>query len=376
MDASPYFEFRHEADADTISLKEDWTFDNANKLEEALQAIEPRRDRPVIFQCGGLQSFDFAGAWILLRRSREFEAEGRETSFRGFKAAHFKFLKNITEVPEGLGAMTTTGPHEDSAKARVTNSIESFGRSAASGVEDIGRIAHAIFDGVRTPSQFALAETLRHVEHTGLRAVPIISLVSFLMGVVLAYQGANQLVAFGAEVFVADLVAVSMVREMGVLLTGIMVAGRSGSAFAASIGVMQLNEEIDAMRVMGLNPNQLMIAPRVMSLLITLPLLSMIAMLAGIAGGLALSSVALQMPTALYLERAAAAADLQDLFVGLIKAPVFALLIAAVGTLRGMQVNQSADQLGRLTTTAVVQSVFLIILADAVFTIVFVRLGL
>jgi phospholipid/cholesterol/gamma-HCH transport system permease protein len=203
-----------------------------------------------------------------------------------------------------------------------------------------------------------------------------VALISFLMGFVLAYQGAIQLSEFGAEVFVADLVTVSMLREMGVLLAGIMAAGRSGSAFAASIGVMKLNEEIDALRVMGLNPSQILIAPRVVGLLISLPFLTVLGTLAGIVGGLTLSALVLDISAVQYIERTAGSAEIQDFLVGLVKAPVFALLIAGVGTLRGIQVSASAEQLGRLTTTAVVQAVFLIILADALFTVVFSSLGI
>jgi phospholipid/cholesterol/gamma-HCH transport system permease protein len=195
------------------------------------------------------------------------------------------------------------------------------------------------------------------------------------MGLVLAYQGANQLAQFGAQVFVADLVTVAMLREMGVLLAGIMVAGRSGSAFAAAIGVMKLNEEIDALRIMGLEPNRILVAPRVIALLVSLPLLTVLGMLAGIAGGFLLATTMLDISAAQYLERTAGAAKVSDFVVGIVKAPFFALLIAGVATLRGMQVSASADQLGRLTTTAVVQGIFLIILADAVFTIVFSSLG-
>jgi phospholipid/cholesterol/gamma-HCH transport system permease protein len=155
-----------------------------------------------------------------------------------------------------------------------------------------------------------------------------------------------------------------------------MAAGRSGSAFAASIGVMKLNEEIDALRVMGLNPNHVLIAPRVVGLLVSLPFLAVLAMLAGILGGGALSVLVLDMPAVQYFERAAASADIQDFVVGLVKAPVFALLIAGVGTLRGIQVSGSAEQLGRLTTAAVVQAIFLVVVADAIFTVVFSIVGI
>ena len=193
---------------------------------------------------------------------------------------------------------------------------------------------------------------------------------------VLAYQGATQLEKFGAEIFVVDLVTIGILREMGVILTAIMVAGRSGSAFAASLGAMKLNEELDALQVMGLSPNQVLVAPRVVGLLIALPLLTGIADVAGLAGGLVLCTTVLDMTATQYVHRAIESASTAHLWVGLSKAPVFALLIAAVGTLRGLQVSGSAEQLGRLTTTAVVQSILLIMLVDAAFTVLFSRLGI
>ncbi len=373
---SPYFEYQREPDALTISLKDDWTFSNAQELDDALHDVEGNGARQITFQCGGLQNIDLAGAWVLFRRSKELEAEGRETQFLGFKAAHFKFLQNITDIRDSAVAVRSAESAVLTESGRLGQILETVGRTAAAGIEDIGRIARAILSGVTHPSRLALDETIRQIEHTGARAAPIVMLIAFLMGVVLAYQGANQLAEFGAEIFVADLVTVSMLREMGVLLAAIMAAGRSGSAFAASIGVMKLNEEIDALRVMGLNPNHVLVAPRVMGLLISLPFLAVLGMLAGMFGGMALSVLALDISALQYIERTAASADIQDFLVGLVKAPVFALLIAGVGTLRGLQVSGSAEQLGRLITTAVVQAVFLILLADAIFTIVFAKLGI
>ena len=309
----------------------------------------------------------------MFRKSKELESEGRKTQFLHFKAAHFKFLKRVTEIQD---AAIAAGVIHAPADRGLTDVLERVGRGAVSTVEDIGQIAQAILSGVTHPSRLAFEETVRQIEQTGARAVPIVSLITFLMGVVLAYQGANQLANFGAQVFVADLVAVSMLREMGVLLAGIMAAGRSGSAFAASIGAMKINEELDALRVMGLNPNQILIAPRVIALLISLPLLSTVGMIAGIVGGWALSVLVLDISTAQYVERTASSADLNDFLVGFVKAPVFAVLIAGVGTLRGMQVGGSAEQLGRSTTVAVVQAIFLIILADAIFTLVFSSLDI
>ena len=359
----------------TVSLKGDWVFRNVPQLESALADFDAGGDGAITFQCGGLQNIDIAGAWVLFRASQNLESQGRGIEFRGFKAAHFKFLKNITEA--GGSAVSTdhdAAPHFD--RQRIQRELESLGRAAAAGLQDIGFIAATVLQGITRPSGLAFRETVRQIYQTGVQAIPIVALISFLMGVVVAYQGATQLAKFGADVFVADLVTVSVLREMGVIMAAIMVAGRSGSAFAASLGVMKLNEELDALRVMGLNPNQVLVAPRVLGLIIALPLLTGVADLAGLAGGLFLSATVLDISMVQFIDRAAASADVTTFLVGLVKAPVFAFLIGAVGTLRGLQVTSSAEQLGRLTTMAVVQAIALIIVADAVFTVVFIRLGI
>lgn len=359
----------------TVSLKNDWLFDNVSALENALNEVDASAAKQVTFQCGGLRNIDLAGAWLLFRKSREIEAKGRDTNFRGFKAEHFKFLHSLSDVnaPAGL-----TGPIDVPAAigTRVEAAIEDVGRAAASSLQDVGYIATIVFRGVTQPSRLAFRETIRQIDQTGVRAIPIVALVSLLMGFVMAYQGATQLQKFGAEIFVVDLITISVLREMGVILAAIMVAGRSGSAFAASLGAMKLNEELDALQVMGLDPNQILVAPRVVGLLITLPLLTVVANLAGMAGGLLLCVTVLDISATQYISRAADSADLTTLLVGLVKAPVFAVLIAAVGVLRGLQVSGSAEQLGRLTTIAVVQAIFLVMLADAAFTIVFSVLGI
>lgn len=357
-----------------IGLKSDWVFGNVRSLARALDDIDTGQSGHVTFQCGGLNSIDIAGAWVLFRKSQDLQAMGRTIDFQGFKAAHFKYLNNITgvsDVAEIDGSpCTTTGAD------RLRKLLESVGRGSTKGIEDIGYITRAMLDGVKKPSGLMIRETIRQVDQAGVRAIPIVFLISFLMGLVMAYQGATQLEKFGATIFVVDLVAISVLREMGVLLAAIMVAGRSGSAFAASIGVMQLNEEIDALRVMGLNPNQVLVLPRVLGLIISLPLLVVLADIAGLAGGLLLSTTVLDIGATQYIERVTSSAGVDTFMVGFVKAPVFALLIAAVATLRGMQVRSSAEQLGRLTTVAVVQSIFLIVLADGVFTVIFARYGI
>ncbi len=240
----------------------------------------------------------------------------------------------------------------------------------------LGSIVATIGRALISPRRFRLASIVRHVYETGATAVPIVSLIAFLISVIVAYIGAQQLRQFGGEIFVVDLVTISVLRELGVLLTAIIVAGRSGSAFAAEIGVMKLNDEVDALRSIGVDPIEVLVVPRVLGLVIALPLLTVVADAMGLAGGALLSWSLVDITFTQYLERVDESIASTTFWVGLVKAPVFALLIALVGTLRGMQVRGSSRELGRLTTVAVVQSIFLVILFDAMFAVLFMELDI
>jgi phospholipid/cholesterol/gamma-HCH transport system permease protein len=248
------------------------------------------------------------------------------------------------------------------------------GVEAGDAVGFFGRIVAVIGESLRRPQALRTSSLVRHIYETGITAIPIVSLIAFLISVIVAYLGAQQLSKFGASIFVVDLVTISVLREMGVLLTAIIVAGRSGSAFAAEIGVMQLNEETDALRAMGMNPVEMLVVPRILALVIALPLLTIIADAMGLAGGGLLSLVNLHIPLPQFTSRMRESLAPTTFWAGLIKAPVFAVLIGMVGTYRGMQVRESARELGRLTTVAVVQSIFMVILADALFAIFFVQI--
>ena len=358
----------------TIDLRNDWLFKNITQFQFELDAIDPADCSNVRFVCEGLHELDLTGAWTLYDKSLDFEEIGCKSDFIGFKAAHFKFLRHIID----MAAVNEYDPDFFNPVPRhlLKEQLEKFGAATMRGFEAFGYIARSIFDGCKKPSLLVMGETLRQIHETAIRAIPIVMIITFLMGVVLAYQSAGQLAKFGVTIFVIDLVSTSVLREVGVLLAAVMVAGRSGSAFAASIGTMKLNEEIDALRVMGLNPNQILILPRVLGLTFAMPFLTMFANAAGLAGGAFICAMVLDISLLQFYQRVASSTGMMDLWVGLIKAPFFALLIAATGTLRGMQVSGSAEELGRLTTLAVVQSIFLIIIADAFFTILFSRMGI
>jgi len=354
-----------------IGLRGDWTFDNASDIERSLKSLPRPASKQIRFVSEGLNTIDLTGAWLLYSRSLELKAEGYESEFSGFKDVHFKFLNEVIDRP-----YPAAPERDESWLAAIQRAFVTAGSLTIGWIADIGEMLSMVLDGIRHPSTLALRETINQLNEVGLRAIPIIVVMSFLIGVVLAYQASTQLALLGAGAFTVDLVAISILREMGVMLTAIMVAGRSGSAFAASLGVMKLNEETDAMQIMGLPVNGTLVLPRIVGLVIAVPLLTALSNLAGIAGAWIVSVTMLDLSSDQFLSRMADAVEFDTVMVGLSKAPVFALLIGAVGTLRGLQVKASAEELGQLTTRAVVEAIFLVIAADAVFSIIYTELGI
>jgi phospholipid/cholesterol/gamma-HCH transport system permease protein len=239
----------------------------------------------------------------------------------------------------------------------------------------IGRATNALVASIAHPGRLRLPSISRQVAETGIEALPIVGLMAVMIAIVIAYQGVVQLRPYGGEDYTVNLVAVSMLREMGVLMTAIMVAGRSGSAFAAEIGVMKARDEIDALNVMGLRPMELLVVPRLIALVITLPLLTFYADVMGLLGGAVTSRFLLQVAPLQYLQRVHTAVDVRDLLVGLVKAPVFALIIASIGCMHGLRVEGSAESVGRETTRAVVKAIFVVIVLDAFFSVLFEKVG-
>lgn len=239
-----------------------------------------------------------------------------------------------------------------------------------------GKIIHIFITIIRHPKNLHPNLIATHIEQTGLTALPIVGLLSFLIGVVLAYQAAAQLEPLGAQMMVVDLLGISIMREIGVIMTAIIVAGRSGSAFTAQIGAMQLGEEIDAMRVMGFDPFIMLVSPRIIALAITLPLLVFFADIAGMIGGAIASWALMDISFTAYIQQFETAVSIRHFWIGIIKAPVFAMIIAMVGCYQGLIVRGGADAVGRHTTSSVVISIFMVILIDAIFSIIFQIMGL
>jgi phospholipid/cholesterol/gamma-HCH transport system permease protein len=372
--AGELLETARTGDALTVRLNGAWRIDNIAAIEAALAALPPEGARRLVVDARSLQALDLSGAWMLRERLQALQSAGGRVEFAGEPPSQFAFLEEITaqRVPQQPVAEELPGSLWDAIGWIGREGVQQWHQM----VDATGYLGRIAMTGLRSlrPRHLRLASVTRHIYETGIQAIPIVALIAFLISVIIAYLSAQQLRQFGAEIFTVDLVAIAVLREMGVLLTAIIVAGRSGSAFAAEIGVMRLNDEIDALHSMGVDPFEVLVLPRLIGLLIALPLLTIVADAMGLAGGALLSNLLLDISLTQFIPRLQDALAPTTFWAGLIKAPVFALLIAMVGTYRGMQVRDSSRELGRLTTVAVVQSIFLVIFADAIFAIVFVEL--
>ncbi len=356
-----------------LALHGDWRLAQLAGIQDQLKALPATLTGTLICDWRGAEAPGIGPSWALLARLAEF---GDALAIRHDGEPHFlEFLQKLQA--EGKPAAGVAQPGPEKLEQLVTDLGQwtiRTGTGARDSLVFFGRIMAVLGQAFSRLRALRASSLFRHVYETGITAIPIVALIAFLISVIVAYLGAQQLSRFGADIYVVDLVTIAVLRELGVLLTAVIVAGRSGSAFAAEIGVMQLNEETDALRAMGMNPIELLVVPRVLALVIALPLLTVIADAMGLAGGGLLSLLELHISLPQYTERLRDALAPTTFWAGLIKAPVFALLIAMVGTYRGMQVRESARELGRLTTLAVVQSIFLVILADALFAILYQKL--
>ncbi|MDA0260748.1 MAG: ABC transporter permease [Proteobacteria bacterium] len=358
-----------------VAARGRWDVTSVAPLDARLRALKPATSAAILVDLAGLEHLDTIGAWLLYRTVRDLSAAGFTVEIRNASADHSLLIDEVSandkpceiEPPQGSPVLNVIR-HVGAATMDIAD--ESFEL-----ISFLGTIVAAIGRLFVRPGRLRFTSLVYHMEEVGLNAIPIVALISFLIGVVLAYQGATQLRQFGAEVFVVDLVAISVLREIGILLTAIIIAGRSGSAFTAQIGSMKVNEEVDAMRTLGLDPIEILVLPRVLALLITMPLLAFIADLMGLLGGGLMAWVTLDISPAVYIERLNQSVSLWSFFVGLIKAPVFAFIIAMIGCFEGLKVEGSAESVGQKTTRAVVEAIFLVIVFDAVFSIFFAFVG-
>ena len=346
------------------------------KLTGAYVLNEMGSLKPVVaggpIDIAGVTQLDTAGAWLILSGARRAGVE-----IVGATPAQEELLEAVRSVlPPELGRKRPQRHLE------LMERIDRVGRTTYAAMVDVaqitsffGEVMVAIFLTILRPWRLRFTSLVFHMQEVGLNAVPIVALMGFLIGIVIAYQGADQLRQFGAEIYVVDLISISILRELGILLTAIIVAGRSASAFTAAIGAMKMQEEVDAMRTLGLNPIEVLVLPRVLALFFMLPVLGLIADLSGLLGGAVMAWLALDISPWLFRTRLLDV-DVTHYVVGLAKAPFFAIIIGIVGCFQGMQVKGNTESLGRLTSRSVVQAIFMVILADSTFSIIFAAAGL
>ena len=326
---------------------------------------------PVVVDGAGIEAFDTAGAWAIATLRRRLEAEGVEVRIEGLAPERAALLETVERSLPQDAAPPPAPPGFVQWLGELGQGVAEGWETAAELLGLLGAVLARLAGNLLHPARLRVTSVVYHMQQAGLNAVPIAALMAFLIGVVLAYMGAVQLRQFGAEIFVVDLIAIAVLRELGILLTAIIVAGRSASAFTASIGSMKMREEIDAMRTLGLDPIQILVVPRVLALLFTLPLLGVVANLAGLLGGLVMAWLTLGVSPEMFVVRLSDNVGVWHFLVGIIKAPFFAVVIALIGCHHGLKVGGNAESLGKLTSASVVLAIFLVILLDAIFAIFF-----
>ncbi|WP_338505056.1 ABC transporter permease [Pseudomonas trivialis] len=361
-----------------LRITGDWTLDHYASLRKLSARLDGQYDAAARIDLNGLGALDTAGASLLveLLGPTRIEQSAEQTDC-SLSAADRALLKTVYRSLNDF-CVPDKGPEEATGiqlLARIGRAVDTVWQDSKQLLGFIGLILETFARGILRPKRWRLTPMVAHLEQVGLDAAPIVALLTFLVGAVVAFLGATVLKSFGATIFTVDLVAFSFLREFGVLLTAILIAGRTASAFTAQIGSMKANEEIDAIRTLGLDPMELLVLPRVMALLVALPMLTFLAMLSGIVGGGVVCAVALDISPAMFLSLLQSDIGVQHFLVGLVKAPVFAFLIAAIGCLEGFKVSGSAESVGAHTTSSVVQSIFVVIVLDAVAALFFMEMG-
>lgn len=364
-----------EADGGAVlEVSGDWLLETIGPMDADLRALSDRYGPDMLtLDVSGLGRVDTSGAYLLGRPLRAADSQVISGQITG---EHTVARRLINEVH---ARMVYSAP-----KVQVRGGLKGMLARVGAATEDVleeawdtfaffGKTLLTLGGALLNPTRLRWTPTVYLMETVGINALPIIAALSFFIGAVVAFMGANLLETFGASIFTVDLVGVSVLREFGVLITAIMLAGRSDSAFTASIGSMKMQQEIDAMRVIGLNPYEVLVVPRVIACVVMAPLLTLAAMLAGIFGGLLVSWATLDISPTFFLTRLQSVIDWQHFMVGMSKAPVFGLVIAIIGCRQGMKVGGDVESLGQRTTASVVQAIFMVIVIDALFAMMYLE---
>lgn len=346
----------------------DWTLSSALEVGAQLQRIPEATQTLDASQVGRIDS---AGVLALLRHANRRRIPAENLLFRQDHQALVSSIEDVVDdrpkKKRDLGFLAALG--------RLGYQVHDNGREIMALVSFTGENLVKLLRILHEPKRLRVTATVHHMEQVGLDALPLVALLSYLVGAVIAFLGSTILRDFGAEIYVVELVSIAFLREFGVLLTAIVLAGRTASAFTAQIGAMKSREEVDAIRTLGLDPIDLLVIPRLIALLVTLPMLTFVAMIAGLAGGITVGAFDLGIPPQQYISRLHDTIELRHMLVGLVKAPVFAMVIGLIGCLEGLQVEGTAQSVGERTTSSVVQCISLVIIFDALFAMWFMQVG-
>jgi phospholipid/cholesterol/gamma-HCH transport system permease protein len=363
-----------------FELSGHWTALGLDAIEPQLVALAAPAKGEMRVDGTRVEALDTAGAWLMQKLLRRLRGDDTEVTVSGLRPEFDKLLAAVTQQ---VTAQADQPDQPTTAPPASHNALERIGRSTAAAISQtaallsfVGESALALAGSIAHPSRLRWRPILFNIRSAGFDALPIVGLLSFLLGVVVAYQGADQLRQYGANIFVADVVGLSMLREFAPLMTAIIIAGRSGSAYAAQIGTMAVTEEIDAMRTLGIAPLDVLVLPKIFAMLIALPLLTLFADVFGVFGGMIMARSQLDVSFNEFLDRFVKAVSVTAFLIGIGKAPIFAAIITLVGCFQGFRTKGGADSVGRQTTRSVVQSIFLVIVADALLSVVFSALDL
>lgn len=348
-----------------------WTVAHVETLERLCADVpQGAQERVDLSQ---VTELDTVGAWLFEKLARRNPAATSETTLVGASASYVGLLREVRELNRGeIGGRR----HDPSIVARLSRLAAELGADGLAFLHMLGAISLALLDVLRHPRSFRLTSTVYQLGRVGWQAIPIMALITFLIGAIIAQQGIFHFRKFGAESYVVDMVGILVLREIGVLIVAIMVAGRSGSAYTAELGSMKMREEIDALSTMGLDPVSVLILPRILALIVALPILAFIGSMAALYGGGLVAWLYGGMSPAIFIARLREAVSVTHFEVGIYKAPFMALMIGLVSACEGLKVKGSAESLGQQTTASVVKSIFLVIVLDGLFAVFFASIGM
>lgn len=366
-----------EGDHLTLAGAGAWTAHNARVLDQQIDCATTRYNwvRRVTIDMEQVERLDTFGAWLLERLVRAFSTRGCDTQVTGLQEDCRALVVAVRNV-KLEGASERRRDQMVYALAAVGRSIVSVGAGFASFVNMLGAIVIALLRVLMRPRRLRLTSMIHQLDNVAWRSVPIILLVTFLVGGIIAQQGIFHFRKFGADIYVVDMVGILLLRELSVIIVSIMVAGRSGSAYAAELGAMKMREEIDALRTMGFDPIEVLILPRIIALLIGVPILTFLGSMAALYGGGLVAWIYGGIDPDIFLSRLREAISLDTFKVGMIKAPFMALVIGVVACVEGLAVKGSSESLGLQTTASVVKSIFLVIVLDGLFAVFFASIGM